>query len=60
VLLAKEELVLQGMSERLTEIRLCYGMETTAEKNESNENIMANIPNTDYDRSKTAGECGIF
>jgi hypothetical protein len=29
-------------------------------KNESNENIMANISNTDYERSITAGECGIF
>lgn len=60
VLLAKEEVVLQSMTERLTEIRICYGMEMSAEKNESNENIMANIPNTDHDRSKTAGECGIF
>jgi hypothetical protein len=29
-------------------------------KNEDNENLMANIPSTDYDRSKIAGECGIF
>jgi hypothetical protein len=59
VLLAKE-VVLQGMIERLTEIRLCYGMEMTAKKNKSNKNIMANISNTDYDRSKTTGEYGIF
>jgi hypothetical protein len=50
VLLAKEEVMLQGTIQRLTEIRLCYGMEITAEKNESNENIMAYISNTDYDR----------
>jgi hypothetical protein len=29
-------------------------------KIEGDENLKATIPNTDYDRSKTAGECGIF
>ena len=33
VLLAKEEAVLQGMNERLTEIGSCYGMEMNVEKN---------------------------
>ena len=32
VLLAKEEEVLQGMSERLNETGRCYGMETKVEK----------------------------
>jgi hypothetical protein len=31
-LLAKEETVLQGMIERLTEIGRCYGMEMNVEK----------------------------
>jgi hypothetical protein len=29
-------------------------------KNYGNENLEATIPNIDYDRTKTAGECGIF
>jgi hypothetical protein len=33
VLLAKEEAVLQGMNERLTEIGSCYRMEMNVEKN---------------------------
>ena len=32
MLLAKEEVVLQSMTERLVEIRICYGMEMSAEK----------------------------
>ena len=32
VLLAKEEVVLQGMIDRLTEIGICYGMEMNVEK----------------------------
>jgi len=32
VLLAKEETVLQGMIDRLTEIGRCYGMEMNMEK----------------------------
>jgi len=33
VLLAWEETVLQSMSERVTEIGICYGMEMNVEKN---------------------------
>jgi hypothetical protein len=29
-------------------------------KNSGNENIKETIHNTDYDRSKTTGECGIL
>jgi hypothetical protein len=29
-------------------------------KNLGNVNLQATIPSTDYDRSTTAGECGIF
>ena len=32
VLLAKEEAVLQGMTDRLTEIGICFGMEMNVEK----------------------------
>jgi len=32
VLLANDEAVLQGMSDRLTEIGRCYGMATNVEK----------------------------
>jgi hypothetical protein len=28
--------------------------------NDGNENLKATIPNENYDRSKTIGECGIF
>jgi len=35
VLLAKEEAVLQGMNERLTEIGRCYGMEMNVKKKTS-------------------------
>ena len=33
VLLAREEVLLQGMIDKLTEIGRCYGMETNVEKN---------------------------
>jgi hypothetical protein len=29
-------------------------------KNKGTDNLKASIPVTDYDRSETAGECGIF
>jgi len=32
VLLYKEEMILKGMTNRLTEVRRCYGMEMNAEK----------------------------
>jgi hypothetical protein len=35
-------------------------MEMNVEKNQSNENIKATTLDTDYDRSKTTGGCGIF
>jgi hypothetical protein len=53
-----EEMVLQGMIDRLIEIGRRYGMECG--KNEGNENLKATIPNQNYDRSKTIEECGIF
>ena len=60
VLMAKEETVLQGMIDKLTEIGRCYGMEMNVEKNKSNENFKTTIPSNNYDRPKTTGECGMF
>ena len=48
------------MIERIIKIERCYGMEMNVEKNYRNENFSASIPGIDYDRSKTARECGIF
>lgn len=58
VLLAKEEMVLQGINDKTTEVGRCYGMEVNVEKNKHNYNITTIIPNTDHDRSETNGECG--
>jgi hypothetical protein len=59
-LLAKKEVVLHGMLERLTGIGKCYGTVMNVEKNYGDENLQATDPNTDYGRSNTAGECRIF
>ena len=60
VLMAKEETVLQGMIDKLTEIGRHYCMEMNVEKNKSNENFKTNIPSNNYDRPKTTGECVMF
>ena len=49
LLMAKEEMVLQDTTDRLTEIGRSYGMECG--KNQGNENLKATIPKT-HDRSK--------
>ena len=49
LLMAKEETVLQGTTDRLTETGRCYGMKRG--KNQGNDNLKATIPNT-HDRSK--------
>jgi hypothetical protein len=48
------------MAERLIEIGMCCGMEMNAKKSQVMK--ISNQPplGTDYDRSKTAGVCGIF
>ena len=51
-LMAKEEMVLQGMIDKLIEIGRCYGIEMNVEKNESNENFKTAIPSNNYDRPK--------
>ena len=60
VLMGKEETVLQGMIDKLTEIGRCYGMEMNVEKNKSNENFKTTTHSNNYDRTKTTGECGMF
>jgi hypothetical protein len=60
VLLAKEDMVLQGMIDKLIEIGRCYGMEMNVEKNKRNENFKTTITSKNYDRPKTTRECGIF
>jgi len=52
-------MVLQAMIDKLTGTRQCYGLEMNVQKTEDN-NLKATNPSTDYDRSKTTGECGIF
>jgi hypothetical protein len=59
VLLAKEEKVLQDMTEKLIETGRCYRMEMNVEKI-NNENFKTTIPSKNYDRPKTTRECGIF
>jgi hypothetical protein len=60
VLLAKEEMVLQDMIDKVIEIGRCCGMEMNVEKNKCNENFKTTISRETYDRPKTTGECGIF
>ena len=45
---------------RLTEIGTQGGVDITVEENYGNENLKETILSTDYDRSKTTGECGIL
>jgi hypothetical protein len=60
VLLSKEETVLQGMIDTLIETERCYGMEINMEKTKVMRISKKTIPITDYDKSETRGECGIF
>jgi len=60
VLMTKEETMIQGMFDKLTDIGRCYGMEMNVEKNKINENFKTTIPSNNYDRPKTTGECGMF
>ena len=58
VLLAKEERVIQGMTDGLTETGRWYRMEMNVEKARA---IRISLhPSTDYERSKKTGECGIL
>ena len=58
--MAKEETVLQGMTDKLIETGRYYGMEMNVEKNKSNENFKTTIPSNNYDRPKATGQCEMF
>ena len=68
VLLAKEEMVLYSMTDKLVEIGRCYELEMKVEKSKvmrisrqpSQVQIIKDKKQLDYKRSKTAGECGIL
>jgi len=60
VLLAKEEMVLQDMIDKLIEIGRCYGMEMNVWGGGTNENFKTTISSKNYDRPKTTRECGVF
>ena len=59
VLLAKDETVLQGMTDRLIDIGRCYGMEMNVGKTKVMRISRELTPSTSYDRRKTTGECTI-
>jgi len=46
--MAKEEMVLQGMIDKLIETGRCYGMEMNCGKNKSNGNFKTTIPSNNY------------
>jgi hypothetical protein len=54
VLLAKKEMVLQDMIDKLIEIGRSYEMEMNVEKKKSDENFKTTISSKAYDRPKTA------
>ena len=60
MLLAKEEMVLQYMVDRLVEIGRCCRMEMNVEETKVMRISRQTSPIQDYDRSKTTGKCGIF
>jgi len=53
LLLAKEEKVLQGMTDKLTETGRCYGMEVNVEKTKVMRISREPFPVKNYDRPKT-------
>jgi hypothetical protein len=57
LLLAKGETVIQSITERLIDIGRCCGMEMNVEETK---NLKRVTPSTDYDKSETSRECGIF
>jgi hypothetical protein len=57
VLLAKEDRAIQSMTEELAEIGRWHKMEMNVEKARAMR--ISRHPSTDYDKSKTTGECEI-
>jgi len=60
VLMAKEETVLQGMIDKLIETGRYYGVEINVGKTKVMSILKTTIPNNNYDRPKTTGECEMF
>ena len=60
VLIAKEETVLQGMIDKLTEIGRYYGMEMNVEKTKVMRISRQPSPVTIMINQKATGECGMF
>jgi len=60
VLLAKDEKVLQDMTDKLVDIGGCYGMEVNVEKNRSNENFKATIPSKNYETKNSYRMWNLF
>ena len=60
VLMAKEETVLQDMSDRLIEIGRYYGMEMNVEKTKVMRISRQPSPVTIMINQKATGECGMF
>jgi len=60
VLCTNEEVVPQGVVERLIDIGSCCGMETNVEETKVMRMPRQTILYTDYDRSSTAGVCGML
>jgi hypothetical protein len=60
VLLAKEEMVLQDMIDKVIEVGRCYGMEVNVEQTKVIRISRQPFPVETYDRPKTTGECGSF
>jgi hypothetical protein len=59
VLMAKEETVLQGMTDKLIEIGRFYGMEMNVEKTKVMR-ILRQPTSHNKDRPQTTGECEVF
>jgi len=49
VLLANEEMILQGITDSLVGVRRCCGMENVCGRDGGNENLKAAARNADYD-----------
>ena len=57
--MAKEETVLQSMTDKLNETGRYYGMEMNVEET-INENFKTTVPSNNYDTPKGTGECEMF
>ena len=58
--MAKEEMVLEGMIDKLIEVGRCYGMEMNVEKTKVMRISRQPSPVTIMINQKATGECGMF